>query len=490
MYEKVAKLLMYGDLDESSLLYQFAHIFKNYKSSQYKNEKYNKVELIREINSAIKRLLEIATKYGFDENLWHNYLTYYLITSENPFSITCEKIGANEGSVNEIVSADLGIFLELFNYNFEEIEKDLGLTCFSQIANYKAIEKKELMYNKSVSERVQTYSRKLEKAKTKSEFFDIITEFYQKYGVGMLGLNKAFRIVETANNGSTIGNAIASFRNVDFSRNTSGLENVNHSGDTSFSINTGYSMNTNFLGNLNRIKLIPINNLDNVALSDLVGYERQKKKLIDNTEAFLKGKKANNVLLFGDSGTGKSTCIKAIINKYYDQGLRMIEIYKHQFRYLSELIEMIKNRNYKFIIYMDDLSFEEFEIEYKFLKAVIEGGVETKPENILIYATSNRRHLIKETWNDRNDMDNTLGKHKSDTIEEKLSLVNRFGVTISFSKPSPKEYIEIVLELAKRQNISLDEETIKKEANKWEISHGGISGRTAQQFVNYLESQI
>ena len=134
---------------------------------------------------------------------------------------------------------------------------------------------------------------------------------------------------------------------------------------------------------------------------------------------------------------------------------------------------------------MDDLSFEEFEIEYKFLKAVIEGGVETKPDNILIYATSNRRHLIKETWNDRNDMNMEL--HHSDTVEEKLSLVNRFGVTICYSKPSQKEYFNIVCELAKRyDNIKLTDEELKAEANKWELSHGGISGRTAQQFINYL----
>ena len=131
---------------------------------------------------------------------------------------------------------------------------------------------------------------------------------------------------------------------------------------------------------------MPINNMDAVMLDDLIGYEIQKKKLTDNTEAFVQGKKANNVLLFGDSGTGKSTSIKAIVNQYYDDGLRMIEIYKHQFKYLSKIIAAIKNRNYRFIIYMDDLSFEEHEIEYKFLKAVIEGGVETKPDNILIYA--------------------------------------------------------------------------------------------------------
>ncbi len=136
-----------------------------------------------------------------------------------------------------------------------------------------------------------------------------------------------------------------------------------------------------------------------------MGYEIPKQKLVDNTEAFVAGRKANNCLLFGDAGTGKSSCIKAIANAYYDRGLRIIEIYKHQFRDLQECISQIKNRNYKFIIYMDDLSFEEHETEYKYLKAVIEGGLEKKPENILIYATSNRRHLIRETWNDRQDME-------------------------------------------------------------------------------------
>ena len=164
----------------------------------------------------------------------------------------------------------------------------------------------------------------------------------------------------------------------------------------------------------------------------------------------------------------------------------MIEIYKHQFKDLSTIIAQIKNRNYKFIIYMDDLSFEEFEIEYKFLKAVIEGGVETKPDNVLIYATSNRRHLIKETWKDREDMEHSEDLHRSDTMEEKLSLVNRFGVTINYSKPSQKEYFNIVIELAHRAGLTMSDDELRAEANKWELSHGGISGRTAQQFINYL----
>ena len=136
---------------------------------------------------------------------------------------------------------------------------------------------------------------------------------------------------------------------------------------------------------------------------------------------------------------------------------------------------------------MDDLSFEEFEIEYKYLKAVIEGGLETKPDNILIYATSNRRHLIRETWNDRSDMETNAELHRSDTMQEKLSLVARFGVSINFSSPAKKEYMEIVKILARRQgNIKLTDEELDLEANKWELSHGGMSGRTAQQFVNYL----
>lgn len=328
--------------------------------------------------------------------------------------------------------------MELFHYDFSYLEEALGIDCFSTLSAYHAIGKPELMYNKNVSEKVQALSRKLADANTEEEFFKYVTGFYKDYGVGMFGLNKAFRI-----------------------------GNVDEKGYITFQA---------------------INNMDKVMLDDLIGYEIQKKKLVDNTKAFVEGKKANNCLLFGDSGTGKSTSIKAIVNQFYDQGLRMIEIYKHQFKDLSNVIAQIKNRNYKFIIYMDDLSFEEFEIEYKFLKAVIEGGVETKPENILIYATSNRRHLIKETWGDRSDVTVDNGIHKSDTMEEKLSLVHRFGVTICYSKPSPKEYFNIATELAHRAGIQMSDDEIRAEANKWELSHGGISGRTAQQFVYYLSA--
>ncbi|HIT63280.1 MAG TPA: ATP-binding protein [Candidatus Ventrimonas merdavium] len=430
MYKIVSRLLLYGDMPKDTILMELADIVRKMDDGSQTKE-----ELSTRVFTQMKHLLQVATDYGFDENLWHNYLTFLLITNENPFSITCEKVGANIGSVNYFAKSDFKAFRDLFHYDFSRLEAYLGVDCFSRISHYQAIGKKELMYNKNVSEKVRALSRKLEAAGDEDAFFDCVTSFYKAYGVGMFGLNKAFRI-QSREDGQ-----------VDF---------------------------------------IAINNMDTVMLDDLIGYEIQKKKLVDNTQAFVLGRKANNVLLFGDSGTGKSTSIKAIVNAFYDQGLRMIEIYKHQFKDLSAVIAQIKNRNYKFIIYMDDLSFEEFEVEYKFLKAVIEGGVETRPDNILIYATSNRRHLIKENWSDRDDMEHDNGMHRSDTMEEKLSLVNRFGVTICYSKPSQKEYFHIVEELARRSGVTMPEAELRAEANKWELSHGGISGRTAQQFINYL----
>ena len=227
---------------------------------------------------------------------------------------------------------------------------------------------------------------------------------------------------------------------------------------------------------------------ENVKLSDLVGYETAKKKLVENTEAFVSGRKANNCLLYGDAGTGKSSSIKAIANEYYDRGLRIIEVYRHQFRDLNDVIAQIKNRNYRFIIYMDDLSFEDFETEYKYLKAVIEGGLEKKPDNVLIYATSNRRHLIREKFSDKRERDEDL--HTNDTVQEKLSLVYRFGVTIYFGAPDKAQFQQIVKALAQRANISLPEEELLAEANKWELFHGGLSGRTAQQFIDYLSGTL
>ncbi len=430
MHRIIAKLLIYGDLPKDSILMEIGEVYRDFTSGAY-----NKENLIARCYKQVKRILELGTACAFDKNLWHNYLTYLLIMDENPFSLTCEKVGSKGGSVKHFAINDFHAYRELFDFDFSELEAALGIDCFSCITNYLAIEKPELMYNGNVSEKVRGLSEKLESCNSDEAFFDTVTMFYKKIGVGAFGLNKAFRLTE---------------------------------------IDGG------------KVEFNPISNMDTVVLDDLVGYELQKQKLIENTKAFVEGKKANNVLLFGDSGTGKSTSIKAIVNEFYGDGLRMIEIYKHQFRLLSQLIAQIKNRNYKFIIYMDDLSFEEDESDYKFLKAVIEGGVETKPDNILIYATSNRRHLIRETWRDRSDVEQNGDIHRSDTMEEKLSLAYRFGVTIGYYKPSRQQFHDIALELAKRNNIEITDEELFAEADRWELNHGGISGRTAQQFITHL----
>lgn len=430
MYKESAKLVLYRNFGKDSIFQQLCEICRDFDEGQYKES-----VLIERIYVQIKALLDLSTSYGFDDNLWHNYLTYLLLMNENSFSLVSEKRGAQQGSVNHFAKNDFKIFKNLFDYDFSKMEETLQIDCFTIITQYHAIEKKERMYNKNVSEMVRKISKQIEQAKDEEDIFHIITDFYAQYGVGMFGLNKAFRIQP----------------NIDGS-----------------------------------VKFLPINNMENVYLDDLIGYELQKQLLVDNTKAFVEGRNANNVLLYGDSGTGKSTSIKAIVNEFYKDGLRMIEIYKHQFQNLSAIISQIKNRNYRFIIYMDDLSFEEFEIEYKFLKAVIEGGVETKPDNVLIYATSNRRHLIRETWGDRSDMSQDE-LHHSDTMQEKLSLVARFGLSICYERPNQKNYFHIVKELAKHYpEITLTEEELLAEARKWELSHGGMSGRAAQQLMNDL----
>lgn len=380
----------------------------------------------------IHELIDLTGNYGFHGNLWQAYLTYLLVNNENAFSKACEIRGAVKGSINELVKHDFALFMELYHYDFKSLEDALGIHFYGLISDYKNVNEDSKVFNRRIRNRICELSERLGKAQDTGEFMEDMTAFYKDFGVGKLGLHKAFRIAHTEEGA----------------------------------------------------QIVPITNITHVHLDDLVGYEIAKKKLIDNTEAFIHGRKANNCLLFGDAGTGKSSSIKGILNQYYDQGLRIIEVYKHQFQDLNDVIAQIKNRNYRFIIYMDDLSFEEFEIEYKYLKAVIEGGLEKKPENILIYATSNRRHLIKEEFADKEGRRDSL--HSSDTVQEKLSLVSRFGVQIFFCAPNKKEYQNIVKVLAGRYGVTMPEEELLLEANRWELSHGGLSGRSAQQFIDYL----
>ena len=435
MYKLTSNLLLYGRLKDDPVLKSLGEVARALESNACEAGTADKASLISTVYDRIKMILDVATDYGFNKNLWHDYLTFCIISDQNSFSLTCEGNGAQEGgSVNTFARNDFKIFRALFDYDFSVIEEGLGINALSILTDYHAISKEAKLYDRAASEIIRSLSDRLAASADENEFFDLISAHYKHYGVGMFGLNRAFRI--------------------------------KGSGDS--------------------LEFIPISNADPVRLSDLVGYEHQKAQLKEATISFCRGIKGNNVLLYGDPGTGKSSSIKAIINEYFDLGLRMIEIYKHQFADLANVIARIKKRNYKFIIYIDDLSFEENEVEYKFLKAVIEGGVENRPDNILIYATSNRRNLVKETWKDRNDMEFNGDIHQSETMAEKLSLASRFGVMIRYDNPNKQEFNNIVRALAARAGIEMDEQHLMAEANKWQVRHGDFSGRTAQQFINYI----
>ncbi|WP_180994686.1 ATP-binding protein [Clostridium sp. chh4-2] len=377
------------------------------------------------------QLIELASTYGFEGNLWHCFLAFCMANHENAYSTACEIVGEVQGSLNDLAMQDFKILKQLFDYEIRSLDRE-GTGIWNSMSSYRAANGNSKVFNKRIRDRIVKLAVSLEEAEDEDVFKQVVTEFYREFGVGKFGLNKAFRLEE----------------------------------------------------NLKDVNIEPITNVEHVYLKDIIGYELQKKKLIENTEAFIKGKAANNALLYGDAGTGKSSCIKAILNEYYDQGLRIIEVYKHQFRMLSDVLEQVKDRNYKFIVYMDDLSFEDCESEYKYLKAIIEGGLGRKPKNVLIYATSNRRHLIREKFSDKRELQDEL--HENDTVQEKLSLAARFGVSIYFGAPDKKQFQHIVKTLAEKYNVVMPEEDLLLEANRWELSHGGLSGRTANQFITHL----
>ena len=427
---RINELILYRNF-EDDVFETMARIANTWESLSGERD-----QAVEGIYHSIHELITIARDHGFSGNLWHGYLTYLLTTNENAFSMSCEKTGAIGGSLNDLALHDLSIFYEAYHMDWHRVEEALDTHFLSLISNYEGSSNKGVIYSHGLRDRIEELNQLLAGAANVREMYAALTDFYKDYGVGKFGLHRAFKIAR--------------------------------GGDET--------------------RIVPITKTEKICLDDLVGYELQKKKLIDNTEAFVHRERANNVLLYGDSGTGKSTSIKAILNEYYKDGLRMVEIYKHQFQDIPDVIAQIKNRNYRYILYMDDLSFEEFEIEYKYLKAVIEGGLETKPDNVLIYATSNRRHLIRETWGERKQSSDDV--HGGDSMQEKLSLATRFGETIYYGAPGQKEYVTIVKALAKRYHIPMDEETLAKEAVVWEMKHGGLSGRTAQQFINHLSGLL
>ena len=392
------------------------------------------------LDGVVHFLIEKAAVSGWRGNLWQAFLCDKLINDENAFTLAFERRTPTGVSLRGAAARDLDRIGRWFAYDWGALAKWLDAPSLKYLTHFDEEEASSQIYNRRVQERIAALTKALSETCALQDaglglrMRTLLEQFHEASGTGAIGLHKAFRVREGENKNALIE---------------------------------------------------PIRAVPHVKLDDLIGYETEKQTLIANTEAFLAHRPANNCLLYGDAGTGKSSCIKAITDLYFDSGLRVIEVYKHQAHLLHGIINQIKNRNYRFIVYMDDISFEDFETEYKYLKAVIEGGLEQKPENLLIYATSNRRHLIRERFSDRGDLlDDDI--HKNDTVQEKLSLAHRFGVTIYFGAPGKKGYEEIVKGLAARAGIDMPEEELLALATRWEMSHGGKSGRSATQFIDNL----
>ena len=228
--------------------------------------------------------------------------------------------------------------------------------------------------------------------------------------------------------------------------------------------------------------IIAVKHKDNQDIKKLYGYEAERNKVISNTKILLEGKKANNILLYGDAGTGKSSTVKAVANFFKDDGLRLIEIKKNQLNFITDIIESLSNSPLKFIIFIDDLTFSSNDDTFSYLKAVLEGGVNSFPNNIAVYVTSNYRHLIKENFGDRTGDD----IHVEDTIQQIMSLTNRFGTIITFQRPDRDLFSEIVLSYAKENNIKMDKEELIKQAEAYAIRSAGRSPRVAKQFIDFF----
>ena len=366
--------------------------------------------------SCAGKLIGFAAKYNLSGDIFKAYIAYLLICEENAYSLQCERGEAPRKSLSEIALADSAKLFDIFN-NSSAARLLPSLTCWHG-------EARTDVYFAEAGEVISGFLKKLSKAKDAEEFLRACKNHYIAHGAGESALNHAFRLKEDSD----------------------ALEPI-------------------ILGKMKRMR-------------DLVGLEAQKEALLSNTRAFVEGKGGVNVLLYGDGGTGKTTSVKALLYEFSQKRLKIVEIYKHQFKYLNSLISRIKHRGYKYILFLDDLSFEDSETEYKYLKTIIEGGLEPRPENVLIYATSNRRHLIRESWKDRDDDD----LHSGDTVEEKLSLVKRFGLTLYYPSPDQKEYLNIVRTLAERDGIKVDAE-LERDALIWQRREGGYSGRTAEQFL-------
>ncbi|MDD4588149.1 MAG: ATP-binding protein [Heliobacteriaceae bacterium] len=364
---------------------------------------------------------------------WRNYVLNLILEDENAFSLACEKVKTQPDSpVWPLAVHDLGILKQLYNLNWPSVAQGIGADIAADTACLTKLWPAQPSGHplQRLRTRLMAGIHQLFIGNTDiTVVVEALAEYYLTIGSGDMGKYGAFR----------------------WGQRLHGIENP-----------------------------------DPIELDDLVGYEEQKKILLRNTEAFINGYRANNILLYGERGTGKSSSVKALLNRYACSGLRMIELAKSDLGFLGDIVEKIRERGFRFIIFLDDLSFEDFEVEYKHLKASIEGSLEATPDNVLLYVTSNRRHLVKETWRDRQSLDEEV--HVSDSHQEKLSLVDRFGITICYPAPNQGQYLRIVQQLAQKHGLNLPDDDLKRKAIEWEMNYHGRSGRTAKQFITDLSA--
>ena len=375
-------------------------------------------------------MAEAAERYGLCGNVWQSWLAMLFIRCETVFALAHELSAPREGTLKKLAAEDISELYLYMHYDLNRLDRELKVSAFGILGDYTPLSPDGRSFDNAGNPIVLEFAAALREAARPSDLYNEITNFYARHGCGQFAINKAFR------------------------------------------------------WDARMRRIVAVTHTDDILLSSLIGYEEQKRTLIDNTVAFLEGRPANNVLLYGESGTGKSSSVKALLNEFAPRGLRMIEVYKHQIEDLNEIVDILKVRNYKFIIFMDDLSFEEFETEYKYLKAFIEGGLEKRPDNVLIYATSNRRHLMRELWSDRSDMYDDM--HESETMQERLSLVDRFGLMIRYFSPEQEEYLHMVRKLAEEYGVDSSRDDLDRGAIQWELKHGGFSGRSARQYVEFL----
>ncbi|ACV63693.1 protein of unknown function DUF815 [Desulfofarcimen acetoxidans DSM 771] len=403
---------------------------------------------------------------------WQDYLLEAVLADENVFSRKAEAagIGGMGESLKKAVMADLNNLQLLWKLDSgiinravsdilgiadgktrEDIDRNINLDCSdTEVSAVRALpawdcfeslsNKKEIAFLSSLDINVPKLRNNIKKSLSSSadwsEQLEQLANYYAAAGSGILSKYMAFRWVKKGQEGYLTG----------------------------------------------------VEEPDQISFQELVGNHEELREVIKNTEMFLLGYPANNVLLYGDRGTGKSSTVKALLNKYFTRGLKLIEVPRNALTDFPEIIALLRRRAGRFILFVDDLSFEDHEVEYKDMKAVLEGGIEVKPDNVLLYATSNRRHLVREYFADRKLASDEV--RMSDSVQEKLSLADRFGITVVFTTPDQKRYLEIAEGLALQKGLEIEREDLRRRALQWEMWHNGRSGRTARQFIDHLAGEL